>query len=181
VVWTLEGNSTTVAWQESQVETLLASYPPETFRSLSDPELDAYTERLCEFPSPCGEVREDLGIVRLAVLPSATQHLMEGILKAFADSELDLSVAADALSGLVTVRWTGGRELIEKPLPILATLLQGAEGTGTLLYLPPSHRRAHGYLLVPDPNAPLARKFLKALDPHGIFSPGRKEGIVNSE
>lgn len=176
VVWTLEGNSATVAWQETQVDTLLASYPSETFTSLSAQELDAYTERLCEFPSPGGEAREDLGIARLAVLPSATQRLMESILQAFDDSELELSIAADALSGLVTVRWSGKQELIEGPVPILSTLVRDAGGGGTLLYLPPSHRRAHGYLLVPDPNAAVARKFLKALDPQGIFSPGRKLG-----
>lgn len=174
VVWTLEGNSATIAWQEAQVDALLASQPPETFTSLSAPDLSNYTDRLCEFPSPGDTARDDLGIVRLAVLPSATQRLTEDILKAFDDSELELSLATDALSGLITMRWVGEPDRIEEPLPILSALVRDAGGTGTLLYLPPSHRRAHRYLLVPDPNAAVAKKFLKALDPQGIFSPGRR-------
>jgi hypothetical protein len=84
-----------------------------------------------------------------------------------------VSALADALTGLVTVRWHGQAQDLCRPLETLTVTARDSQGPGVLLYLPPRLRRDWNFLLTRDRNETLVRKILQVFDPAGIFSPGR--------
>ncbi len=176
VVWIFEGSSPRVAWQETQAEAILSRCQPEATPFLSGADLDALFELLGDFASPGPEPRDDLGVARLCVLPTRAPELAARAMEAASEQEGALAgTASDVLSGLVTVRWTRstGPADLAAPVADLCVAVKTLEGTGVLVYLPPSIRRAHPHLLTPDPSAAVSRRVLKAFDPGGIFSPGR--------
>ncbi|HVR74739.1 MAG TPA: hypothetical protein VMT52_10425, partial [Planctomycetota bacterium] len=121
-------------------------------------------------PRPAG----DLAIARISVLPSRARALEEAVLAALGgDAQPRGELALDALSGLLVTRCSGPESALERAIPLLSGAARALDGLGALVYLPPSIRAAHPYLLAPSPNASLARSLLRALDPAGIFSPGR--------
>jgi FAD/FMN-containing dehydrogenase len=174
VLWIFEGNAGETAWQEKTAGSLLAASRPEAAFSLPLPDLDSLLDFLYGFSRPGASPPQDLGIARLGVLPAALKRLEEKVGRFFVAMEgLRAAVAADALSGLLTVRWTGPPGAVAEPVKHLARIAREEEGSGVLVYLPPAFRRAEEHLLVPDPNWELTRKILKAFDPAGIFCPGR--------
>jgi hypothetical protein len=77
---------------------------------------------------------------------------------------------ADAMTGLLGVRWHGPRESVDDPLAALRGIAAARGGTGRLLHLPAEARRRHRHRLVDDPNDALEDALLAAFDPHGTFA-----------
>lgn len=176
VAWLFEGGEANVAWQEKEMDALLGSLgkglPAKASAALGAETVDGLLDFLCAFSEPGSEVPANEAIVRLGTLPTAAVELESKIHETIAPHAV--RTATDALTGLVTCRWSGG-----EPDDLLARVngLAGVAGdlsaSGVLLYLPPSVRSEAEYFLSPDPNADLARRILKVFDPAGVFAPGR--------
>lgn len=170
----LEGNAAAVAWQETQIDDLLASEPPAASAALQGEDFDRLTEALAAFPEPGPGPVAGLGIARLAALPGELGALVGAAHERLRHQRLEaLSTAADAQCGLVTLRWESASEAAGAPLPALIDLAGGGERHGTLLYLPPECRRQHDFALKPIANVEISRRLLRVFDPGGLFSPGR--------
>jgi glycolate oxidase FAD binding subunit len=169
VAWILEGNAAAVAWQEAQAESLQGGSSGAGSVPLSGADFDALLDFLTELPSPGAEPRNDLGIVRLAALPSEVERLEEAAIRALDAEGLPGAAASDPLSGLVSLRWRGTPGDLARPLSRLERLTRELAGTGVLLYLPPDERRTRSHGLFPDPNREVSRRLLGAFDPGGAF------------
>jgi hypothetical protein len=189
-----EGNAAAVAWQEREAARLVAEEGGAPPRPLPPEGVDALHDFLSSFAEPGPGVPRDLGIARLAVLPSAAAALEEtvlglcnappeaaaGVRAAAGRAGAQGSTATDALTGLLTVRWRGKEGSLAAPLPALKEVAGLPASSGTLIYLPPEERRNWDYLLQPDPNRELAESVLRVFDPRGIFSPGRLRGAARA-
>jgi glycolate oxidase FAD binding subunit len=177
VAWVFEGHPRTVDWQMREADQVLAAFPPEDAAALDGAAVPTLIDVLLDASSPGDQPREDLGIVRLAALPSTADRLEAAVAGALA-AEPAPAVATDVLAGLVTARWSGPAATLDRPIAALAAAARGAEANGILVYLPPDLRRAHGHFLLAPPNRDLSLRIRRAFDPAGVFFAGRVLGAL---
>jgi hypothetical protein len=174
VAWIFEGSAATVSWLADEAERIERGRQAELSPELGNDEAEALLEFLASFSEPGDGVPEDLGIVRLSVLPTALGELEIGGRVLLKELEgLSASFYADAASGLLTVRWRGPAHRIETPIEVLDDATRAEQGSARLLYLPPDARRRWNHALTEDPNAALTARILQVFDPHGLFAAGR--------
>lgn len=183
VLWSFEGNDAQVRWQEREADRLLMERPPTEVRKTTAVEEAKIFDLVCEFfePTPLGDpaanLPDDLGIVRLAVLPETVRDIEKAVHDSLGTGKYDLSTLADGLTGLLTIRWTIDNSRVCEPLEDLQNLIQSRRGTGYLLYLPYANRqRFPRYRLHSDPSAALANRMRRVFDPDDLFSPSRVLG-----
>ena len=169
----VEGNRGSVSWQENEIASLLAGGGARAHVPVPPERVARVMDLLCEVGSPGSEAPADLGIARLSALPSEAEAVEKTAREATQAEDPEPSIATDALSGLITIRWKAAPGAVAKPVPRLEAAARQAGAAGVLVYLPPAERRSRAYLLVPDPNRELARKVLRAFDPAGVFYSGR--------
>lgn len=179
----LEGSPARVDWQATRVEELLAAEAPLAVSHLQGPEVARALDHLARFEEPGEPLPGGLGIARLGTLPTRLSMLEEALRNAAGRTGCAISMAADALCGVLLVRWTetarrGGSpgEPFRDFLQALRTEAQRGELSGSCLHVPPDLRRETPYLLAPAKNAALSRKLLRTLDPRQIFCPDRVLG-----
>jgi hypothetical protein len=87
-----------------------------------------------------------------------------------------LSVATDALTGHVVLRFRGAGGLSESERLAVRQLSSERARGGRWLYLPPSVHAGEDRLLGSPREVALTRRVLGALDPRGVFAPERLPG-----
>jgi glycolate oxidase FAD binding subunit len=169
----LEGNRGAVSWQEKEIASLLSAAGARENLRLPPERAGSVLDLLCDVSSPGAGAPGDLGIARLSALPSDAERVESAAIAAALPEDAEPSVATDALSGLITLRWRAPSEAVAKPVARLEAAAREIGAAGVLVYLPPSERRSRAHLLVPDPNRELARRVLRAFDPPGVYYSGR--------
>jgi len=169
----LEGNPGSVSWQENEIAALFAGAGARADVRVPAERVARAMDLLCDVASPGSKAPADLGIARLSALPSEAEGVERAAREAAQAEDPEPSIATDALSGLITIRWRASPGAVAKPVPRLEAVARQAGAAGVLVYLPPAERRSRAYLLVPDPNRELARRVLRAFDPAGVFYSGR--------
>jgi FAD/FMN-containing dehydrogenase len=171
--WVFEGGAATVAWQCAETAKRLAARtaPPEASDEEDGDAAARFLDHLAAFSETGGAVPPDLGIVRIAVLPSALAGTAAAVRESFREREgFAVAMAGDAATGLLTVRWQGPPDAVDAPVKSLRQIVRSRDGAARLFYLPPGPRARFGHVLGGNPNAVLAAAVLSAFDPHGVFS-----------
>jgi D-lactate dehydrogenase (cytochrome) len=177
VAWIAEGHTGEVVWLAREAERLLAGCGAEAQDSREDHAPTDFLESLAALAEPdgaAGAVPKDQGIVRLSALPSDLPELEREVLALWDGHDgLRTELAADAGTGLLTLRWRGDADTVAEPLTPLAKLACERRCAGTVLYLPPAFRARWDFSLVPFPNTELAARIVRVFDPRGTFQPER--------
>jgi glycolate oxidase FAD binding subunit len=177
--WVFEGNAATVAWQERETEALAGREAADvTIRAYDAEEAAALLDFVAGRAEPAGTPAET-GIVRLAALPSALAGTAIALRATFRDrAGFRAGYVGDPTTGLLTLRWTGGGDEAGDPIKTLRQIARSRGGALRLLYLPPGARARFKHRLSADPNAALAERILRSLDPAGVLSRGRAAEVT---
>ncbi|MDP7032523.1 MAG: FAD-linked oxidase C-terminal domain-containing protein [Gemmatimonadota bacterium] len=178
VAWLFEGSAATVAWQDTAATKLLRERKAPTPDAIEEAEAVRLLDHLALLADVSPDTPTDgLATVRTGVLPTelpAFTRLAHAVFAPFHPAPVTL--AADALTGLITIRWRTEPDAVDDPLPRLTRLIRAHSATGVLHHLPAERRPLWNHLLTADPNRALARRVLAVLDPAGVFHPGRIHG-----
>jgi glycolate oxidase FAD binding subunit len=176
--WFFEGGAATVDWQARSVETLRPWGEAESSEG-DDGEAARFLETLAGLGEAGGGIPDSLGIVRIAVLPSALAGTAALVRDSFRERPgFAAGLYGDPTTGLLTVRWSGPAESIDAPVKSIRQIVRSRDGVAKLLYLPPPARARFRHRLTGDPNLTLTESVLRAFDPRGTFARRRSPASV---
>lgn len=165
--WMFEGSEPRVAWRREQLGDLAAGGKSASTRADGDRSLHELGEQL----EPPADPAAPVGLVRLGVLPTDVPATLSEVLRTLRAGGVrpaESFAAADARSGLVTVRWaTETAEEADGPLPALANLATSRRGHVRVLHLPAAVRARSEVRPTPGPAAALRARVRAAFDPAG--------------
>lgn len=174
VVWVFEGIEPRVAWLAKEAQRMAHRAQANLSESLDGAAATRMLDYLTEFADAGPEPREDLGIVRVVVLPAALGQFEMRLRTAVWDREgIVAGFLADASSGSLVIRWTAETSRVMEPLEEIRAAALAHGGRATLLHLPASRRERCTRILTKDPSAVLTARILDVFDPARVFG-GRK-------
>src|SRR6185436_4381351 len=102
--WMFEGNRARAEWLAAEASKIAAETKTRAARASEDEAGDALLDFLVAFEEPGAD--RDVGIAHVAVTPSEAARALEDVARRLrARNGVAFRVMADALSGVVIVRW----------------------------------------------------------------------------
>jgi len=168
VVRVFEGSSTRVAWQDSEA----TSYEiggPEAATGDNDAAA-AVLAALVALAEPPEDMTAAEGIVRLSVPPTEGTEAAESAGRVLRMTGAVPMVAADAMTGLITVRWRARNAAnSDAPLEALRRVATAHRGFARLLFLPPATRSRWPQGISGGTGGELRDRLLRVFDPAGAL------------
>lgn len=171
VAWLFEGNPRRVEWLAAEASKVATEAKARAVTASDDDAGEALLDFLVGFDEPGAD--RDVGIAHVAVASSEVARALADLGRRLRErSGLAFRILADALSGVVVVRWSASPAQLAAPLADVVETAGRFAGNARLVHLPGAIRGRHPRDLTPDPNATLADRIRAAFDPNGVFSSG---------
>ncbi|MCA9751585.1 MAG: FAD-binding oxidoreductase [Gemmatimonadetes bacterium] len=165
VAFLFEGNRTRVAWQIEQAHSVLPN-PGAVIRATDD-DAAAWLDRLVAFGEPPENPRADVGVFRLSVPAAETLRAAHGAATAIEAREGLAHVAADPMTGLITIRQEDERRL-DQSLAALRNVATRHRGFVRAISVPPGAHAALGR--VATAGHELRERVRRVFDPGSVLS-----------